>query len=414
MNVALLVLAAGPTLFTPEVANHPKIAEANRFLDAQAEAAIERWIKLVEIPAPSGDEKDRATFLRKELARTGVTAIQTDAIGNLSALRKGTQPGPPIVLAAHMDTVFPRSTPIRVKRENGSLKAPGVGDDTAALAALLSLIEALDHAGIRTRHDLLFLFTVQEETRLVGMREWMKAVQPKPRMLVAVDIGLGGVWYGAFRISRLKFVFTSPGAHTLQSRGVPNPAKAVAEAIRDVYAIPLPEPEPGLGAMRLPVLNVGMIGGGTVINAVPLESWFTVDLRSLDSGTQDRLESQVVKAAREAAARERVGFRIEKPNGEDLDYSLARPAEERRSHPLVVTAVDIQNYLKLGPGPIEPMDAGSTDANVGVAVGVPSVAVGVARSRGGHTLNEQSEAASLLPGTKMLVLLAAALGGLEP
>jgi acetylornithine deacetylase/succinyl-diaminopimelate desuccinylase-like protein len=413
MNFPLLLLAAGPSLFSPAVASHPQVAEAFRYLDSRAAASVDRWIRLIETPAPSGDEKDREAFLRRELATLGVTGLSTDAIGNLSALRKGSQPGPPIVFAAHMDTVFPRSVDVKVRRENGAIKAPGSGDDTAALAALLSLIEAMDHAGIRTRRDLLFLFTVQEETRLNGMREWMKNAQPKPSQVVAVDIGLGGVWYGAFRISRLKLVYTSAGAHTLQSRGAPNPAKAVAKAISDVYEIPLPKPAAGLGAMPLPVLNVGMIGGGTVINAIPLESWFTVDLRSLDSGTQDKLETQVVKTARAAAEAERVGFRVEKPNGEDLDYSRALPAAERAEHPLVRTAVDIQNHLKLGPGPVEPMDAGSTDANVGVAAGVPSIAVGVARSRGGHTLNEQSEEASLLLGTKMLVLLAASLAGLD-
>src|ERR1700691_6077400 len=95
-----------------------------------------------------------------------------------------------------------------------------------------------------------------------------------------------------------KCFYTSPAAHTMESRGAPSPAKAVAKAITALYEIPLPPIAAGLDSFKLPVLNVGMIGGGTVVNAVPREAWFTVDLRSLDSSTQDKLQTAVVSTAR--------------------------------------------------------------------------------------------------------------------
>ena len=120
------------------------------------------------------------------------------------------------------------------------------------------------------------------------------------------------VWYGALRITQFKFFYTSPGAHTMESRGGPSPARAVAKAIEALYAIPLPPVADGLGTFKLPVLNVGMLGGGTVMNAVPREAWFTVDLRSLDTATQERLEARWSTTAPATAEQEGVGFRMEK------------------------------------------------------------------------------------------------------
>lgn len=118
----------------------------------------------------------------------------------------------------------------------------------------------------------MFVTTVQEETRLQGARYFLERSGIHSDMFIAVDIQLGEVWYGALRISRLKFVYTSPGSHTLYSRGQPTPARAVATAIQNVYGIPLPPIEPGLAGMKLPVINVGMLGGGTVMNSIPQEA----------------------------------------------------------------------------------------------------------------------------------------------
>ena len=111
--------------------------------------------------------------------------------------------------------------------------------------------------------------------------------------------------------------------------------------------------------MKLPTLNVGMLGGGTVVNAIPREAWFTVDLRSLDSMTQDRLQSAVVSTVQRIADQEKVGFRMERQLG--IDYSKARPQAERLNHPLVQTTVSVVNQFRKASTPeIRPQDAGST------------------------------------------------------
>jgi tripeptide aminopeptidase len=312
-----------------------------------------------------------------------------------------------VVFAAHTDTVFPEGTDLKVRREGDVLRAPGVGDDTSNLMATLEMFRALDRGGVKTKGDLIFLASVQEEIGLPGAKYWLEKSGYKPDLFVAVDLASNQVWYGALRITQFKFFYTSPGAHTLESRGAPSPAKALAKAIDAMYQIPLPPVAEGLDTFKLPTINVGMVGGGTVVNAIPRETWFTVDLRSLDSGTQDRLETAVVSAARNVAEKEGVGFQMERGMG--IDYSKAAPQAARLNHPLVQTALATTNqFRKPGTPAIQPMDVGSTDANIAVSMGIPAVAVGAAAERMPHRLEENADAGSIVPGIKSLIALAVA------
>jgi acetylornithine deacetylase/succinyl-diaminopimelate desuccinylase-like protein len=307
-----------------------------------------------------------------------------------------------------MDTVFPEGTNLKVKREGDILRAPGIGDDTSNLMATLEMFRALNRGGVKTNGDLIFLASVQEEVGLLGAKHWLETSGYKPDMFVAIDVSSTEVWYGALRIDQFKFFYTSPGAHTLESRGAPSPAKALAKAINALYEIPLPPVAEGFGTFKLPTLNVGMLGGGTVVNAIPRETWFTVDLRSLDSATQDRLESAVVSTARRAAEQEGVGFRMERKMG--LDYSKALPQKERLNHPLVQTALAASNYFrKPGTPAIVAQDAGANDSNIAVSMAIPAVAVGAVVEHMPHRLEESAEASSIVPGIKSLIALAVAL-----
>ena len=412
-GLALLLLATSKLCaqsgwFQPSLLERPEMKKALQSVDARAADIVEEWIKVVEIPAPSGKEQTRAKYIRAEMEKLGLSEIKTDDMFNVSGVRKGTGGGPTVVFAAHTDTVFPEGTDLKVKREGDILRAPGVGDDTSNLMAVLEMFRALNRAGIKTKGDLIFLASVQEELGLLGAKHWLETSGYKPDMFVAADVSSAEVWYGALRIDQFKFFYTSPGAHTLESRGGPSPAKAVAKAITALYEIPLPPIAEGLGTFKLPVLNVGMLGGGTVMNAVPREAWFTVDLRSLDSATQDRLESAVVSTARGIAGQEGVGFRMERKMG--IDYSKALPQKERLNHPLVQTALATSNYFrKPGTPEIAANDVGSTDANIAVSMGIPAVAVGATLERMPHRLEENSEASSIMPGIKSLIALAVAL-----
>ncbi|HXA50584.1 MAG TPA: M20/M25/M40 family metallo-hydrolase [Candidatus Acidoferrum sp.] len=410
-RAALFLLAAAPVFaqswFQPSLLARPEVKKALESVDARADAIVTEWISLVEIPAPSTREQARAKFIRAEMEKLGLTDIRTDDISNVSGVRKGTGGGPTVVIAAHMDTVFPEGTDVKVKREGDILRAPGIGDDTSNLMATLEVFRALDRGDVKTKGDLIFLASVQEELGLLGAKHWLETSGYKPDLFIAADLSSNEVWYGAFRIDQLKFFYTSPGAHTLESRGAPSPAKAVAKAITALYQIPLPPIAPGLATFKVPTINVGTLGGGTVFNAIPREAWFTVDLRSLDSATQDRLQTAVVSAARGAAEQEGVGFRMERKMG--IDYSRAKSEPERLNHPLVQTALATANHFrKSGTPEIVPADVGSTDANIAVSMGIPAVAVGATLEHMPHRLEEYAEASSIVPGIKALLSLAVA------
>jgi acetylornithine deacetylase/succinyl-diaminopimelate desuccinylase-like protein len=416
LTMVLLVLsvvfggAQSSNRFQPALLERPDVKLAVQSVDARASAIVDEWISMVGMAAPSGKEQRRAEYIRGEMQKIGLTDIKVDDLSNVSGVRKGTGGGLTVVFCAHMDTVFPDGTDLTVKHEGDVLRAPGIGDDTSNLMATLEMFRALDRGKVTTQGDLIFLASVQEEVGLLGAKHWLDTSGYKPDMFIAVDLSAEEVWYGALRITQYKFLYTSPGAHTMESRGGPSPAKAVASAISAMYEIPLPPIASGLGSFKLPVINVGMLGGGTVFNAVPREAWFTVDLRSLDTPTQTRLEQQVEATAKQVAERHGVGFRLEKKAL--ADFSKARPKDERLNDAVVQTAIATSNYFrKSGTPVIVGEDVGSTDANMAIALGIPAVAIGAVTERFAHRLEENADASSIVPGIKSLIALAVSLAG---
>ena len=160
-------LLAQARWFQPSDLQKPEIVQAFKSVDERADAIVEEWIRLVEIPAPSTKEHARAKYIRAEMEKLGLTDIRTDTMSNVSGVRKGTGGGPTVVFAPHLDTVFPEATDLKVKREGDILRAPGVGDDTSNLMATLEMFRALNRAGIKTKGDLIFLASVQEEIGFV-------------------------------------------------------------------------------------------------------------------------------------------------------------------------------------------------------------------------------------------------------
>ena len=398
--------AAYPTKFAPALADRGDVKRALAFIDAHFEEQVAEWIRITETPAPSGQEAARAAYVKAEFEKAGLTPA-VDASGNVMARRKGTGGGPTVVFAAHMDTVFPAGTNVKVTRKaDGTLHAPGVGDNSSSVANLLQGIRAMRAANFETRGDIVFLATVQEEVGLKGMYAWLERNKGVADLLVAMDGGLGPVSYGALGIYWSKMKFMGPGAHTLRSRGVPNPVLAAAKCITDIYTIPLPERAAEVSA----VYNVGgMITGGNVVNAVPEEVAFTVDLRTVDKSLLASLDDSIVSKCDAAARAQKVEFRrewIQKSEAGGRRDQL----EDRRRHPIVQTAVDVQRFLgvKLIAGQ-EAVASGSTDANVGVVNGIPSVSVGRGYGGGSHTLKEWADIESTRTGTKQMLLLAAAL-----
>src|SRR6185436_2551469 len=193
-------LGAQGSLFQPSLLTRPDVKTALDSIDARATAIVDEWIKIVQIPAPSTKEQARAAYIKAELQKLKLADIRVDDLSNVSAVRKGTGGGPTVVFAAHMDTVFPDGTDVTVKRDGDVLRGPGIGDDTSNLMATLEMFRALDRGSVKTKGDLIFVATVQEELGLVGAKHWLETSGYKPDMFIAVDLGAEQVWYGALRI----------------------------------------------------------------------------------------------------------------------------------------------------------------------------------------------------------------------
>jgi tripeptide aminopeptidase len=398
--------------FTPTVKDDERVKAALKYVDDYKDRQIDEWIRISEIPGKSKHEQKRAAYIVQEMRKGGLDNVSVDEIGNVIGLLKGnTRELPAVIFAAHIDTVHPLDVSLKVRREGNKLYGPGIFDNSASCANMLQAIRALKESGLKFKRDIVFVGTVQEELGLRGMRHYLEKNRDKVGMLVALDGGLGSVSYGALGIRWLKYTYRGEGSHTVSSRGKPNPNKAVASGILKIYQITLPAP----GSKSTAIYNVGMIGGGKIFNAISQESYFTVDLRTTDPALLKDIEAKIDAAAQSAATEEKVELVKE--------IELSNPAggteeqlTERRNHPIVQSGVDILKYLLKETHPDRPVRAiasGSTDGNVGVEMGIPTIAVG--RSFGGeqHTLQEWSDIPSVFLGTKQIILLAVSLGGID-
>lgn len=409
MTGALSAQERYPSAWDPALLNRPDVRAALAQLEQGMPRQVDEWIHIAQMPGQPGFEQQRGAYVKAEMEKAGLR-VSVDSMGNVTGVRRGTGGGPTIVFAAHMDIVFPKETNTSVRRNGDTLHAPGIFDNSASVANMLATIRALNAARIVTKGDLVFVGTVQEEVGLRGMAYWL-ANNPRPDLLIAMDGGLGPVNYGALGIYWTRYLYKAAGSHTLYSRGRPTPVRALASAIQGIYALE-PAPLPN-GA----VINVGQVHGGEIFNGIPQDLYFTVDLRSSDPALLDSLDRSITRIARESAQREGVELVVEVEQKNGAGGTEAMLAGARR-HPLVQTAIDIQRHLgvRFGmPGAAEALATGSTDANIGVVMGVPSISIG--RSYGGnqHTLTEWAHWPSALEGTKLTLLLAATFGdGIRP
>jgi tripeptide aminopeptidase len=382
------------SLFKPEVAKSPLARAVFVFLDLNREKAIEEWIHLTEIPSPSGHEEKRAEYMLVQFQDAGLEDVRRDVFGNVIGIWKGEPGGKKILLSAHMDTVFQDVWEIKVRREANVLKAPGIGDDTASLINLLWSIRALKHAGFQPQNTYCCLATTGEEIGFVGMEKFLDETEESFDLVIALDGDLGKVHYGALGFGGGRITFRGPGAHTMQSRGVPDPNLAVARAIDQIYNIPLLS-EP---LEKWTVINIGMIGGGKVSNAVSQESFFSVDLRSADQSELEKVQAEIVRICRQVASE--IGVDVELNLN---DRSRAYQIPNARESFLVKTVLDILDYLDVKDVEADPL--GSTEANVGIAKGILSVNLGRTYGRYKHSLREEADIDGLFLAMKQILFL---------
>lgn len=374
------------------------VIRAFEHVDKSHDEILREWIAITEINAPSGQEKERAGYIEQLLRKYKLNNIHYDAAGNLIAVRKGTGGGPTTVFDAHLDTVFQPGLKIKATVKDGRVYAPGVGDDTRNIEALLATMRALDAANVKTKGDLVFVFTTDEEGGLTGAEHYVKENKGKVDYYVALDGGYEGFTYAGIGINWYRHHFIGPGGHT-RSRTPPYSATLpVARSISRIYELKVPNNPPSN-------LNIGMLGGSEVVNAKAADAWFTVDLRSTSNDVIADLEKQIAAILQEEAARVNLKLKTDV-----ISKSPAAVIPGHRDSVMVKIAEAVHRAMGFDP-PITP--TGSNNSSAALLAGIPSISTGAGPCNDSHALTENCEIDPLYRGIKKLLLLELALAGLS-
>jgi tripeptide aminopeptidase len=381
----------------------PSVRQALDFVRSFEQETVREQIRLCEIPAPPFGEAKRAAAYAESMRAVGLTNVRLDSAGNVLGDRPGRSRKPHLVLSAHLDTVFPADVPVTVTRDNNWLRGPGIGDDCRGLAVVLAVAKALNAAKVQTEGSITFVGTVGEEGLgdLRGVKAlYSTTLREKSDRFVSVD----GDGYAITNVGtgsrRYRVTFRGPGGHSYENFGRVNPVHAVGLAIAAFSGLEVP-------SVPRTTFSVGRVGGGTSINAIASEAWMEVDLRSVDEAALSRLDASFRAAVRRALEEENSRRRSHDPLTVAIDLVGDRPAGRTDSGtPVVDTAVAVLKALSLPVG----LNEGSTDANLPMSLGIPSIAIGGGGvGRDVHSPRESFDTTESWKGTQLVTLLAVAL-----
>ena len=405
VRYALLLLAARVCLGqTPaELLADSTVRVAMEAARRNEPGTLELQSRLCEIPAPPFQEAVRGLELKRLFQELGLRDVRIDPAGNVIGVRPGKAARPNLVFAAHFDTVFPPGTNVKVTRQGATLKAPGVGDDCRGLAVMLAVIRALNEAQVETPGTITFVADVGEEGLgdLRGMKSlFFDSLKGQIDKFISVD-GTGlGITHIGVGSNRYKVTFKGPGGHSYGAFGMANPIQAMGRAIAKIDALEVPlQPKT--------TFNVGRVGGGTSINAIPFEAWMEVDMRSSDPAVLKDLDTRFNAAIQQAVAEENTRWNHRGPVSASAELVGVRPAgETAKDSPIVQTAIAVSRAMRIE----ESLHEGSTDSNVPMNLKIPAITIGGGGAgTGAHSLNETFDSTDSWRGAQRALLLAVAL-----
>jgi tripeptide aminopeptidase len=413
--LAVLLLAnpaAASSLGAQDVARlaaRPDIRAALDSIRAHNAWTLDQQVSLCEIPAPPFKEAARGEAYKAAFERLGLSNVRFDAVGNVIGERRGTGNGPTVVLAGHLDTVFPEGTDVRVKKEGTRYTGRGIGDDCRGLTVVLSAARALQASNIQTRGTIIFVGNVGEEGpgNLRGTRHlFAKELAGKIDYFISVDGTGGDITSRAVGSNRYHVTYKGRGGHSYGAFGNPNPAHALGRAMAAIADFQVP-------TSPKTTFNVGVIRGGTSVNSIPFDASMDVDLRSESATALATLDAQLQRALRQAVAAENGRW----PKATDklalvIDTVGIRPAGSQPDTVRIVrTARDAARALGWTPT----LGTSSTDANVPIGLGLPGITIDGGGSGGGaHGLDEwYDDGVEGWKGPQWATLLVLALAGVK-
>jgi len=407
---AAMLLAAAPlTAQQPSIpSEHAAIKSALAAIQRDNAWTLEQQASICEIPAPPFKEEVRAAEMKRRFESLGLTNVRLDSIGNVIAERRGTGNGPTVVIAGHLDTVFPEGTDVTVKKEGTRLRAPGIGDDCRGLATLLAVARAMNGANISTPGTILFVANVGEEGpgNLRGVRYLFRVPPQKIDYFISVD-GTGlGLTTGAVGSHRYLVQYQGPGGHSYGAFGMANPIHALGRAIAKISEFQVPT------APRT-TFNVGIVSGGTSVNTISPLGAMEVDMRSDSPEELDKVDAKFKAALQAALDEENARW----PNARDkvtlkvIDMGVRPAAQINDSSFIARTALAAGKAL----GFTARTGASSTDANYPMSLGIPAITIdGGGQGRGAHSIAESyDDGADGYKGPQWALLIVSALAGLR-
>jgi len=348
---------------------------------------VELAIRIQQIPAPTFHEQERAKFVHDLFAAEGLEDVCLDEAGNVLARLAGKGVGKPLVVSAHLDTVFPPGTDLRLTRGSELVHGPGLGDNSLGVAALFGLLWALRERDIQPGGDVWLVANIGEEG--LGNLGGMKAVVDRfngevQAYLILEGLALGHVYHRAVGVKRYRLTARTAGGHSWSDYGQPSAVHELSRLVVELTSLALP-------TQPRTTMNVGKISGGTSVNVIASEASLELDLRSEGQASLAELIAAVDKLIRKA---NRSGVSVE------TEVIGQRPAGEiSAGHPLVRLAKDCLREQGLEPGLI----SGSTDANVPLSKGYPAIVLGVTTGGSAHTLHEYINTVPIAQGMEQLV-----------
>jgi tripeptide aminopeptidase len=377
-------------------------------IKADDEAAFAEQKRITEIPAPPYKENRRAEYLLKRFVELGFKEASIDAEGNVIALRKGSGGGrPKLVVSAHLDTVFPEGTDVTVKEKDGVILAPGIGDDSRGLAALLSLIKSLNGNEIVTVGDLMLVGTVGEEElgNLRGVKALFRDHTDIDGFISIDGLGVARVVNQATGSHRYEMIFKGPGGHSFQEFGLPSAIHAMGRAIARISDLQTPS-DPKT------TFTVGTVSGGTSVNAIAAEAKMTVDMRSNSTEELLKLEARLLDLVKQAVVEENARWKSDKLSVE-IKLIGDRPAGIVALDAPIVQATQ-RAVAAIARGPRVTFAGSSTDSNLAMSLGIPAVTIGGGGEGGNwHSRNEWYKPVEAYLGPQSALLTILVLTGLD-
>lgn len=373
--------------------DHPAVRRAFQEL-ADFRPVLETAIAVQQVPAPTFDEAARSTLVLDRLRALGLSDIECDEIGNVYGRRPGRSQRPALLIAAHLDTVFPRDTNLHVRYEGDRVYGPGLGDNSTGVAGLIHLAQAMQRHDLPNEGDIWFVGNVGEEG--LGDLRGIRAAVNKLRSRIGAVIALEGCDFGtlhhqAIGVRRYKIQVTAPGGHSWGNFGTPSAIHALVRLAARIA---------DLNVQRNPrtTFNLGVITGGTSVNTIAETASLLLDMRSVSAPALADLVAQVDRLVAAAAA-EHPDVQVQvKTVGDRPSGSISR------DHPLVQAAVSAYHSV----GATVSYQQSSTDANIPLSLGIPAVCVGLTDGGNAHRHDEFIQPANLGRGLQALMLLALA------